>query len=290
MASMGELRTRAAAFLERPDMPAVGVMAPAAAVEEPPPFSLFVPAQLKEALDLAAHLMELANASEGEGGLEQVLEAVETAARQRNLELVKYALMVFVNTPSTRPAPADPGTRAALTDVGAALACRRPGRPVRGQGGVRGRGGARLVPRGHLGQRPPLQVAHRVPRRGTSRPAEPAAADPAKPLIQRSPCGMDENQIDASRPDKGWSCARSGTAYSAAALMFRATSQARASRADQDGTRQATGRQPDVASTRSASPRAARHWPARTASGGGSRARCSAFRRCRAGYPARTCG
>ena len=126
MASMQELRTRTAAFLEQPEHPPVRMReAATAAVQEPPPFSLFVPAQLKEAIDLAAHLMELANATEGDAGLEQVLDAIDEAARERNLEMVKYALMVFItHHPRGRLLPIPPLEQRAPTAV---LPSRAPG-------------------------------------------------------------------------------------------------------------------------------------------------------------------
>jgi tyrosinase len=98
MASLAELRKRTEAFLEQPPPPRTrgATRGAAAAVAAPRAFSLFVPEQLKEAIDLAAELMELANATEGEEGLQRVLDAVEATVRDRDIELVKYALMVFV--------------------------------------------------------------------------------------------------------------------------------------------------------------------------------------------------
>lgn len=77
MASMQELRNRTVAFLQQPEVGRTRERRAAATVQEPPPFSLFVPAQLKEAIDLAAHLMDLANATEGDAGLEHVLDAID---------------------------------------------------------------------------------------------------------------------------------------------------------------------------------------------------------------------
>jgi tyrosinase len=120
MASLSELRDRTSAFLERPSPPrdAARGFGTRAMVEEPPPFSLFVPAQLKEAIDLSAQLMELANAADEESGLERVLDTVEEAARERDLELIKYALMVFVtHHPRGRQLPIPPLERRAPTAI-----------------------------------------------------------------------------------------------------------------------------------------------------------------------------
>ena len=94
MASLADLRTRAAGFLERPPTSTQRVTR-GAAVAAPSAFSLFVPVQLKAAIDLAARFMEIANATDGDAGLEQVLDEAEAAARDHDLEMVKYALMVF---------------------------------------------------------------------------------------------------------------------------------------------------------------------------------------------------
>jgi hypothetical protein len=107
MATLGELRARAQSFLEQPPAAAGRQMRGAAApvgrgaegrgTEVPrSTFSLFIPSQLKQAIDLAARFMEIANADGGDAGLEQVLDAADAAAREHDLELVKYALMVFV--------------------------------------------------------------------------------------------------------------------------------------------------------------------------------------------------
>lgn len=99
MATIEQLQGRAADFLRQqpPLRTTAGPAAREAAEPADMPFELFVPAQLKAAIDLAARFMELANAAPDEGGaLEAVLEAAESAARERGIHHVKYALMVFI--------------------------------------------------------------------------------------------------------------------------------------------------------------------------------------------------
>jgi hypothetical protein len=98
MATIEQLQQRATEFLERhAAVPAT--LARDARIAEVPaemPFQLFVPAQLKAAIDLSARFMELANAGSDDEGLEAVLETADRAAREQGLGLVKYALMVFI--------------------------------------------------------------------------------------------------------------------------------------------------------------------------------------------------
>src|SRR5690242_2299397 len=100
-----ELQHRASAFLMRRPIvreaamraggPADGgAAARAVPTESQPPFQLFVPEQLKAAIDLAAHFMELANADDNDDrGLQAVLDEADKAAAERGLDHVKYALM-----------------------------------------------------------------------------------------------------------------------------------------------------------------------------------------------------
>ena len=98
MATIEELQGRAAQFLQQQAVPRPAVALGAREAVEPAeaPFQLFVPTQLKAAIDLAARFMELANAAPDERGLEAVLDAAASAARERSLDHVKYALMVFI--------------------------------------------------------------------------------------------------------------------------------------------------------------------------------------------------
>jgi tyrosinase len=111
MASMQELHDRATEFLER--RPAARAdLRPSARIADTPadaPFQLFIPGQLKAAIDLAAGFMELANAAPQESGLESVLDAAETAVSRHGIGLVKYALMVFItHHPNGRLLPIPP--------------------------------------------------------------------------------------------------------------------------------------------------------------------------------------
>lgn len=101
MSPIQELRARAEGFLKRPpnDLP---VNAPAGSLEAlgPAPlqrdFIIFLPSHLKHALDLASRFMELANDNPGEQGLQAVIDEAEKSAEREDIELVKYALMVFI--------------------------------------------------------------------------------------------------------------------------------------------------------------------------------------------------
>src|SRR5829696_6618581 len=60
-------------------------------------FTSFLPELLKKALQISAQFMALANSeSEEQQGLEKVLQEADRLAVEENLELVKYAFMVFI--------------------------------------------------------------------------------------------------------------------------------------------------------------------------------------------------
>lgn len=59
-------------------------------------FSVFNPKQLEHALALARGFMETVNAHPGNDGLERVLAQVERLRATENLDLLKYALLVFI--------------------------------------------------------------------------------------------------------------------------------------------------------------------------------------------------
>jgi tyrosinase len=106
-----ELQQRTAEFLERRPTAGAGLRRDARIAEMPAeaPFQLFIPEQLKAAIDLAAHFMEMTNAAPDESGLEAVLDAAEAAVREHGIGLVKYALMVFItHHPAGRLLPIPP--------------------------------------------------------------------------------------------------------------------------------------------------------------------------------------
>jgi tyrosinase len=79
------------------------------AVAEAPSFSLFKPADQRQAIALAERFMEIANSSPGEEGLAKVLDEAERVSRDTNAELVRYALMVFItHHPEGRRLPIPP--------------------------------------------------------------------------------------------------------------------------------------------------------------------------------------
>lgn len=59
-------------------------------------FSEFVPSHQQEAISLAGQLMQIATDVGGDEGLRKALEAADQASETNNLDLVKYALMVFI--------------------------------------------------------------------------------------------------------------------------------------------------------------------------------------------------
>ena len=98
MATVEEVQHRASGFLQRRSAFRRAAERRGRVAEEPTdfPFQLFIPAQLEAAVNLAARFMEIANASPDADGLEAVLDAADAATRESSLELVKYALMVFI--------------------------------------------------------------------------------------------------------------------------------------------------------------------------------------------------
>src|SRR5262245_22911910 len=72
-------------------------------------FAVFIPQHLEAALALAGHFMQLANAAGGDEGLNAVLAAAEAVTATHDVELVKYALMVFItHHPEGRRLPIPP--------------------------------------------------------------------------------------------------------------------------------------------------------------------------------------
>ncbi len=102
MSTIQELHDRTEAFLKRPPVnppPAIGAGGGLEAFGPPPPnrrFVIFLPAHEEHALELTRKFMELANANPGEAGLDAVMKAAEEAAETEDIQLVKYALMVFI--------------------------------------------------------------------------------------------------------------------------------------------------------------------------------------------------
>jgi tyrosinase len=102
MSTLQTLHDRTESFLKRPpnnpppptnasgNLEALG--APAANTR----FIIFLPTHEEHALELTSRFMELANANPGEKGLEDVLDAADEAAKTEDVQLVKYALMVFI--------------------------------------------------------------------------------------------------------------------------------------------------------------------------------------------------
>ena len=97
MATIEKLHTRTIDLLMRPpnDLP---IEIPGAAPAPVPArqLVLFFPPHQEHALELTRRFMELANRNPGDVGLEAVLNEAEAAADRENIELVKYALMVFI--------------------------------------------------------------------------------------------------------------------------------------------------------------------------------------------------
>ena len=97
MATIADLHERTNALLTRPpnDVP---MGAPAAGAEPlaSSRFMMFFPSHQERALQLAKRLMALANERADDDGLEAVLDEAEAAAQTENIDLVKYALMVFI--------------------------------------------------------------------------------------------------------------------------------------------------------------------------------------------------
>jgi hypothetical protein len=69
---------------------------PARAAAPPQRFSAFLPDQMRQAIDLAAHFMEVADRVGGSAGLQAVAAEANKAAQSQNLDLVKFALLLFM--------------------------------------------------------------------------------------------------------------------------------------------------------------------------------------------------
>jgi hypothetical protein len=112
MSALQDIRERAALLLRRTEdesaLPtsALESLGPATENEQ---FSLFEPEHMKRAQALARRFMEIANANPGPAGLQEVLDAAEEAAQTEDIDLVKYALMVFIaHHPEGRSLPIPP--------------------------------------------------------------------------------------------------------------------------------------------------------------------------------------
>lgn len=96
MTTIKELQNRAQAFLKLGKLPAPS----AASVRRESSrlkFSPFHPALLERALQISDQFMTLANSeTEEQQGLEKVLQQADRLATEEDLELIKYALMVFI--------------------------------------------------------------------------------------------------------------------------------------------------------------------------------------------------
>jgi tyrosinase len=91
MSTIQELAARTEVFLKRPPNK-LPVDVKGFARE----FVIFLPLHVKRALELAHRFMELADANPGERGLSPVLDEAEAVALNEDIEMVKYALMVFI--------------------------------------------------------------------------------------------------------------------------------------------------------------------------------------------------
>lgn len=116
MSTIEQLHARTIEFLKRPPNDLPVEVSPQTTLEalgtsEPVTrkFVIFLPDHLEHALDLASRFMELANDNPGEAGLEAVLGEAERVAEQESIEMVKYALMVFItHHPEGRLLPIPP--------------------------------------------------------------------------------------------------------------------------------------------------------------------------------------
>lgn len=100
MSSFPDVQTRAAAFLSKEENVAASPLPSALEALGPPTadeqFSVFLPEHMKRAQALVREFMEIVNLTPGQAGLEQVLDAADQAAQTEDIDLVKYALMVFI--------------------------------------------------------------------------------------------------------------------------------------------------------------------------------------------------
>ncbi len=93
MADVADLQLETASFLRRKPPEAPELLA---AGKPQPRFSNFVPALERRALELASDFMRIAGPGPGPEQLAAVLEAAKTAAETEPIDLVQYALMVFI--------------------------------------------------------------------------------------------------------------------------------------------------------------------------------------------------
>jgi len=93
MADVADLQLETASFLRRKPPAAPELLAAGGAK---PRFTNFVPALESRALDLASEFMRIAGPSPGPEQLAAVLEAAKAAAETEPVDLVQYALMVFI--------------------------------------------------------------------------------------------------------------------------------------------------------------------------------------------------
>lgn len=102
MSTIQELHDRTEGILKRPPTNPPAPTGPSGGLEAlgaPPPnsrFIIFLPKHEQHALELTRRFMELANANPGDKGLEDVLNAADEAAKTEDIQLVKYALLVFI--------------------------------------------------------------------------------------------------------------------------------------------------------------------------------------------------
>jgi len=72
-------------------------------------FSVFIPEHERRALALAKRFIQIADSTPGDAGLEKVLEEAERDSREEDMELVRYALMLFItHHPEGRRLPIPP--------------------------------------------------------------------------------------------------------------------------------------------------------------------------------------
>jgi tyrosinase len=101
MATIEELHVRTVSLLQHPPerLPlrtSAGALEALGPVEAKTRFEVFVAEQLEAALAMSGRFMELANATSGDAGLEAVLAAAQAATAVHDVNLIKYALMVFI--------------------------------------------------------------------------------------------------------------------------------------------------------------------------------------------------
>jgi hypothetical protein len=88
------LQNRTLRLLQRP--PQTGAELLAAGAQRVDAFSVFKPGHEERALGLAAEFIDIAGQNPGPDELERVLDRVQAAFNEHQVELVKYALMVFI--------------------------------------------------------------------------------------------------------------------------------------------------------------------------------------------------